>query len=363
MAFRAEDLQALVRLLREHPEWRDELRRALLPEDMALLAREVAALAAEVRRLAEAQSRTDATVQALAEAQRRTDATVQALAEAQARTEERLRELAEAQKRTEEAQARTEQRVEELAQAQLRTERRLEELAQAQARTEQRVEELAQAQTRTEQRVEQLAQAQARTEERVAQLAQAQMRLEQRVEELAQAQTRTEQRVEELAQAQTRTETTLQALVETVRVLVKDVAALKGDNLERLYRDRAASYFARIVRRIRTVGPDQLGLLLDEAVDAGRITLEEREDVLQADVVVEGRRDGETVYLVVEVSWEVGYEDVERAVRRAGVLQRAVAHPTLPAVAGKVLATDQRTQELASRVWRVLDGKTQPPAG
>ncbi len=292
MAFRAEDLQALVRLLREHPEWRDELRRALLPEDMALLAREVAALAAEVRRLAEAQSRTDATVQALAEAQRRTDATVQALAEAQARTEERLRELAEAQKRTEEAQARTEQRV----------------------------------------------------------------------EELAQAQTRTEQRVEELAQAQTRTEGTLQALVETVRVLVKDVAALKGDNLERLYRDRAASYFARILRRIRTVGPDQLGTLLDEAVDAGRITLDEREDVLQADVVVEGRRDGETVYLVVEVSWEVGSEDVERAVRRAGLLQRAVAYPTLPAVAGKVLATDQRTQELASRVWRVLDGKTEPPA-
>ncbi len=348
MAFRAEDLQALVRLLREHPEWRDELRRALLPEDMALLAREVAALAAEVRRLAEAQSRTDATVRALAEAQRRTDATVQALAEAQARTEERLRELAEAQKRTEE-------RLRELAEAQKRTE-------EAQARTEQRVEELAQAQLRTERRLEELAQAQARTEERVEQLAQAQMRTEQRVEELAQAQTRTEQRVEELAQAQTRTETTLQALVETVRVLVKDVAALKGDNLERLYRDRAASYFARILRRIRTVGPDQLGTLLDEAVDAGRITLDEREDVLQADVVVEGRRDGETVYLVVEVSWEVGSEDVERAVRRAGLLQRAVAYPTLPAVAGKVLATDRRTQELASRVWRVLDGKTEPPA-
>jgi hypothetical protein len=173
---------------------------------------------------------------------------------------------------------------------------------------------------------------------------------------------RTEQRVEELAQAQTRTEVTLQALVETVRVLVTDVAALKGDNLERLYRDRAASYFARILRRIRTVSPDQLGLLLDEAVDAGRITLEEREDVLQADVVVEGRRDGETVYLVVEVSWEVRSEDVERAVRRAAVLQRAVAHPTLPAVAGKVLATDRRTQEVASAVWRVLDGRTEPPA-
>jgi phage repressor protein C with HTH and peptisase S24 domain len=335
MAFRVEDLQALVRLLREHPEWRDELRRALLPEDTALLAREVAALAAEVR--------------GLAEAQRRTDATVQALAEAQARTEERLRELAEAQRELAEAQKRTEHLVQQLAEAQRQTDLRLQELAEAQKRTEQRVEELAQAQARAAQRIEELAQAQARTE--------------QRIEELAQAQMRTEQRVEELAQAQTRTEVTLQALVETVRVLVKDVATLKGDSLERLYRDRAASYFARVLRRIRTMGPDQLGLLLDEAVDAGRITLEEREDVLQADVVVEGRRHGETVYLVVEVSWEVRSEDVERAVRRATVLQRAVAHPALPAVAGKVLAPDQHTQQLASKVWRVLDGKTEPPAG
>jgi hypothetical protein len=269
---------------------------------------------------------------------------VQALAEVQARTEERLRELAEAQRELAEAQKRTEHLVQQLAEAQRQTDLRLQELAEAQKRTERGT-----GNARAAQRIEELAQAQARTE--------------QRIEELAQAQMRTEQRVKELAQAQTRTEVTLQALVETVRVLVKDVATLKGDSLERLYRDRAASYFARVLRRIRTVGPDQLGLLLDEAVDAGRITLEEREDVLQADVVVEGRRDGETVYLVVEVSWEVRSEDVERAVRRATVLQRAVEHPALPAVAGKVLAPDQHTQQLASKVWRVLDGKTEPPAG
>ena len=182
------------------------------------------------------------------------------------------------------------------------------------------------------------------------------------VRALAEAQRHTDQRLAQLAEAQRHTEQRMAELAETVRLLVRDVGELKGQNLERLYRERAASYFQRIVRRVRTLDPQQLGLLLDDAVDAGSITLSERADALEADVVLEGLHEGEDVYLVAEVSWQVSYEDAERAARRAEVLQRALGRRVLPAVAGKTLADDPQTREAVVRVWRVLDGRTEPPA-
>ncbi|MDR7607504.1 MAG: hypothetical protein QN116_09695 [Armatimonadota bacterium] len=282
---RLEDLQELVRLLNQHPDWAEQLRRALFPGDGGALAAELRALAAEVRALAEAQRHTDQRLAELAEAQRHTD--------------QRLAELAEAQKRTEERLGTVETALAQLAEAQKRTEERLGTVETALA-------------------------------------------------QLAEAQRHTEQRMAELA--------------ETVRLLVRDVGELKGQNLERLYRERAASYFQRIVRRVRTLDPQQLGLLLDDAVDAGSITLSERADALEADVVLEGLHEGEHVYLVAEVSWQVSYEDAERAARRAEVLQRALGRRALPAVAGKTLADDPQTREAVVRVWRVLDGRTEPPA-
>jgi hypothetical protein len=176
------------------------------------------------------------------------------------------------------------------------------------------------------------------------------------VRELAEAQRRTEEELRKLAEAQRNTE-------ETVRTLVREVAALKGESLERRYRERAASYFQRILRRIRVVDHQHLGLLLDDALDAGRIGPEERADLLEADVVVAGLLDAQEVYLLAEVSGTVTAHDIRRARRRAEILQRAVGKPVLSAVAGEVLSDDPQTQAEATQVWRVLDGRTDPPAG
>lgn len=79
MAFAVEEFHDLVRLLEQHPEWRAELRRLLLSEELLSL---------------------PDLVKELTEAQRRTEARLAELAEAQRRTEERLHELTEAQQRT-----------------------------------------------------------------------------------------------------------------------------------------------------------------------------------------------------------------------------------------------------------------------
>ncbi|MDR7617733.1 MAG: hypothetical protein QN192_10750 [Armatimonadota bacterium] len=165
MSFTVTDFQDLLRLLRERPEWREELRRLLLTEELFALPQGVRELATEVRRLAELQARTHEQISQLVQAQVR--------AEEQARRlEQALAELAQAQRRTEERVGRLEQALAELAQAQHRTEERV-------GRLEQALAELAQAQRRTEERVghlegavERLAEAQARTEQVVQQLAQ-----------------------------------------------------------------------------------------------------------------------------------------------------------------------------------------------
>ena len=112
MSFTVDDLQDLLRLLEQHPEWRAELRRYVLTEELL-------ELPTLVRRLAEAQARTE---QRVAE-----------LAEAQARTEQRVAELAEALAgrvgALEEALAALARRVGDLADAQGRSAAQLEALA------------------------------------------------------------------------------------------------------------------------------------------------------------------------------------------------------------------------------------------
>jgi multidrug efflux pump subunit AcrA (membrane-fusion protein) len=117
-----DDVRDFLRLLGEHPEWRAELRRLVLAEDVLALPQ---------------------LVRALAEAQGRTEEAVARLAEAQARTEERVGRLEEAVARLAEAQARTEERVGRLEEAVARLDLAVARLAEAQARTEEAVAELA----------------------------------------------------------------------------------------------------------------------------------------------------------------------------------------------------------------------------
>ncbi|HWP48712.1 MAG TPA: hypothetical protein VNM22_16265 [Candidatus Limnocylindrales bacterium] len=101
MAFTVQEYLDLVRLLAEHPEWRSELRRLLLSEELLELPQIVRELAEAQRRAEGRLERLEATVAELAEAQRRTEERLEALAEAQRQTEEQLRELIEAQRQAE----------------------------------------------------------------------------------------------------------------------------------------------------------------------------------------------------------------------------------------------------------------------
>src|SRR4029453_9973666 len=86
MAFTIQDFHDLIGILEQHPEWRTELRRLVVTEEVLLLP-------PIMQDLAEAQQRTEQRVEELAEAQRRTEQHLADLVAAQWRTEQRIGRL------------------------------------------------------------------------------------------------------------------------------------------------------------------------------------------------------------------------------------------------------------------------------
>ena len=177
-----------------------------------------------------------------------------------------------------------------------------------------------------------LAEAQERTEGKVAQLAEgqadltvAQARTGAQVAELTLAQTRTEAQVVKLTLAQTRTEVQLAALTQVTQSLVVEggrqatrLDAVLGRTFEMQFRDRLTSYLGRLMRRGKLLRNDEVLESIEQAVDAG-----EADEVLRADAIATGVIDGVASHVVVEVSITCDTDDIDRAARRAGILQQA----------------------------------------
>ena len=279
--FTVREFHDFVRILERRPDWREELRRLILTDELLKLPQVV-------------------------------------------------RELVEAQRRTEEELKTLTARVDSLT-------RRVDSLAAQMEALTSRVDSLTQ-------RVDSLA---AQMEVLTARVDS----LTQRVDSLAAQMEALTARVDSLTEAQVKTE-------ETLRRLGIDVAELKGDSLERKYREKAPAYFGPLLRRAKSLSADELWDIVDRGIEEGVLTSEEAREVLDTDIVVRGRRwkDGKEEFLVVEVSWGVGVTDVERAVRRAELLRR-LGLEVRAAVAGRGITSEAEGLAAEKGVERVIDGR------
>ncbi len=316
MSLGIKDFHDLVRILEEHPQWRAELRRLVLSEELLRLPEQLASFRAE--------------------SERRFARLEEELASFRLESERRFARL-------EEALAALTERVDELAQAQRRTEERLEALtARVDSLTERlealtaRVDALTERVDQLAARVDELAQAQRRTEERLEALTARVDALTARVDALT-------ERVDKLAQVQER--------------MLVDLGRLKGRDKEREFREKAPAYFGRHVAGLRVLSPGELSQLLEPALESGLLSFDEYEQVLASDLVATGRlrASGEEVYLVAEVSWGVGAGDLERALRRARYLGR-LGRRALAAVGGEEVLPGVEEEALAKGVIVVIDG-------
>src|SRR6266516_1347897 len=285
MPFTIEDFRDLVRILEEKPEWRAEMRRLILTDELLALPERVERGFLE---LTEAAKRHDEQIAEMrAEMDRRFG-----------ETDRRFRELiAEMERRFGELIAEMDRRFAEMDRRFAETDRRFAELI---AETE---------------------------------------RLRQEVDQK------------------------FAVVIVTLKVHGDQIGDLKGLSLERQYADHAPSYFRPIImRRLHKLSSEELAMIVDDAIDAGQITAREGDDLVAADIVVRGRRtvDQGDVYLVIEVSWGVGKDDVERAARRAAILAK-LGTPALAAVAGEFVTADAAELARTEGVWQVMDGRVIAP--
>ena len=194
-------------------------------------------------------------------------------------------------------------------------------------------------------------------------LPKAMQKLTERVDQLTERMDQLTERVDQLAGRMNQLAGRMDQLAESHVKVSQDVDWLKGSMLELRYKNRAPAYFSKIIRRTHVLSHDEMNELIDEAESAERISAKDADDLLEADLVVRGRRraDGRDVFLVVEVSWGIGVSDVTRAVRRASVLGRT-GRTALPVVAGSWMTPDALAPARDMGVWQVTNGHTVTPA-
>ncbi len=343
MAFGVSDFHDLVSLLEQHPEWRGDLRRLLLSD-------EILTLPELVRELAEGQKRTDEAVRELVESQKRTDEQIRQLT---ARVDDLTQRLEQLTARVDDIARRLEQltaRVDDLTQRLEQLTARVDDLTQRLEQLTARVDDLTQRLEQLTARVDDLTQRLEQLTARVDDLTQRLEQLTARVEQMAARLDQLGQRVDELTAA-------VASLTRSMERVSQDVAKMKGYYLEQRYYQRAPAYFSKIVRRVRAVSYEDLCRLLDDAMDSGVLTETERDDLIETDVVVHGRKreDGAEVYLIVEVSWGIGPSDVSRASQRARTFSK-LGWQTLPVVAGEWADDDAKEAARRNGVVILLDG-------
>ena len=355
--------QDILDALERDPGLRAETRRHFLGEEYLRLPEIVADLAAMVKQVSDV-------VGAMAEGQARAETDIAELKDGQARTQADITELKDGQARMEERQTRTEADIADLKESQARTQADIAELKDGQARMEER-------QTRTEADIADLKESQARTQADIAELKDGQARMEER-------QTRTEADVSELKDTQAtlitevaslratvnRLDSTVETMGNTVNRLDNTVDSMRG-TLNRL---DGTDYERTAARRIRRSGGRRLGLtrpvivqartlpendiipsLLDDAIDDGRITEEQADEIDLVDIIVRGNDpDGILTYAAAEVSLTIEIHDVTRAHDRAHLLALATRAPVKAAVIGTAITDDARNAALSHDVTCIV---------
>ena len=149
----------------------------------------------------------------------------------------------------------------------------------------------------------------------------------------------------------------VEVLKQDVKVLKKDVAklkndvnSLKGSDFERKVREKAPAYFGKIIRKCKVISFEELAFLVEDKLDEGVITEEEKTEVLLLDVVVTGylkHNREQKIMIGAEVSLTIDIEDLHRSKRRAEILAKVYGTTSFPVVIGEYdFSLEEKAQEL-----------------
>ena len=164
----------------------------------------------------------------------------------------------------------------------------------------------------------------------------------------------TDRRMDALEDHAAETNRRLTSLDTNVASLQTNVASLNGSDLE----NRARLNILNIAmnelalnrgRVLLATGRDtEPGFLatINAAEEAGRITEQQADHVMVADIIIQARRadDKRYVHAVFEVSRTIRLDDIRRAHDRAATVAAATGEATIAAVVGEVIQPQQQRQ-------------------
>lgn len=140
-----------------------------------------------------------------------------------------------------------------------------------------------------------------------------------------------------------RTETLLSQQAEFNRQVLIRFDRMEGDigNLKGFYAEYKVGQHARFVvreldedlRYVRTVSPEEMEQLGEQAVAEGHLDRADRRSFMEADLVIEATDGAGPCYLAVEVSYTGDLHDAERARRNANIISELKDCPARPVVA------------------------------
>ena len=176
------------------------------------------------------------------------------------------------------------------------------------------------------------------------------------------------------AEATNRRLTALEGDVQTLKTDVQglkdDVAALKGSDTERRARENILNIAkdelnltrGRILLARGRETAAQFLAAIDAAEKSGRITENEADNVLVADIIIRARRasDRQYVHGVFEVSRTVRLSDIQRARDRAATVAAVTGEETIAAVIGEIIRPQQLAQADSMGVTALIPAMFQP---
>jgi len=146
-------------------------------------------------------------------------------------------------------------------------------------------------------------------------------------------------------------------LKQDVEILKKDMAYLKGEfgrfkgkDFERTIKDKHYAYFGKLLRKTKLVQFEEILQIIDDAEEKGLIKEEQRDSLLNLDIIVKGqiKSTQKPVVLAVEISYSLYEDDIERAIERAQILAQILHEEVIPTVV---------TAEVREDVEKLADDK------
>ena len=368
-------VEDLERILDEHPEIRERIRRKLLTDEERALPGIVAQLAEELRRLTQVVTEGFAQVhreldelrsgqQGLLERQQRLEEGQQSLVEGQQGLLERQQRLEEGQQGLVEGQQGLLERQQRLEEGQQGLEEGQQGLVEGQQGLLERQQRLEEGQQGLEEGQQGLVEGQQGLLERQERLEEGQQGLVEGQQGLLERQERLEEGQQSLAEGQQGLLERQERLEERQQQFHESLENLRGTALEQT---AARRLLPRITQELRLRRPQIIKSLdmampvtlldaLDKAAEEDRITIDMAAAVAVTDLIMQGvsRDDATPVYVLAEISGTLNHHDIARAQERAAALETATGQRTLAAVAAVVIPEAQRGRAAAAGVSTYL---------